>query len=49
MLNVTESAKQMLKEALVANTSDPEAGLRLVANESGQFTLVLGQERKVTR
>lgn len=49
MLNVTESAKHMLKEALVANTSDREAGLRLVANESGQFTLVLGQERKVTR
>lgn len=46
MLNVTESAKQMLKEALVANTNDPEAGLRLVPDESGQFTLVLGHKEK---
>ena len=46
MLNVTEGAKQMMKEALAAKTDDPELGLKLVANESGQFTLVLGQEKE---
>ena len=46
MLNVTESAKQMLKDLLVANTDKPEFGLRLVASESGQLTLVLGQEKE---
>ena len=46
MLNVTEGAKKVLKETLVTNTSDPRAGLRLVANEPGLFTLVLDQEKK---
>ena len=46
MLNVTEGAKQMLKEALVANTNDPETGLRLVVDQPGLFTMVLDQEKK---
>jgi Fe-S cluster assembly iron-binding protein IscA len=46
MLSVTEGAKQMLKEALAAKTDDPELGLKLVANESGQFTLVLAQGKE---
>ena len=46
MLNVTESAKQMLKEALAANTDDPEVILKLLTNESGQTALVLGQEKE---
>jgi len=46
MLNVAESAKQMLKEALAAKTDDPEVTLKLVTNESGRFTLVLGQEKE---
>lgn len=46
MLNVTEDAKQMLKESLVTNTDAPDFGLRLVHDKSGHLTLVLGQEKE---
>jgi len=38
---VTESAKQELKEKLLANTDDPEMCLRLQGEPSGQLGLVL--------
>ena len=41
MLKVTESAKQKLRETLLANTDDREAGLRLKMKSSGQLGLVL--------
>ena len=44
MLTVTESARQKLKEALVANTDDPDMSLRLVANLPGHFEFVMDKE-----
>ena len=45
MLTVTEDAKQILKEKLLANTDDPELILRLKGSESGrQLGLVLDRE-----
>ena len=45
MLTVTEDAKQILKEKLLANTDDPELILRLKGSESGrQLSLVLDRE-----
>jgi Fe-S cluster assembly iron-binding protein IscA len=44
MLTVTESAKQLLKETLLAHTDDPESGLRLVLEPPGRLGLVLGRE-----
>lgn len=41
MLTVTEAAKQRLKETLLANTDDQEAGLRLTMKPPGQLGLVL--------
>ena len=46
MLTVTESAKEQLKETLLANTDDPEIGLRLTLEPGGQFGLVLGREQE---
>jgi len=44
MLTVTEEAKQILKEKLLANTEDPELGLRLKEGTGGQLGLVLDRQ-----
>ena len=44
MLKVTQSAKQRLKETLLAATEDKEAGLRLTMKSPGQLGLVLDRE-----
>jgi Fe-S cluster assembly iron-binding protein IscA len=44
MLTVTEAAKQRLKETLLANTDDREAGLRLKMKSPGQLGLVLDRQ-----
>ena len=44
MLTVTEAAKQLLKETLLANTDDQEAGLRLTMKSPGQLGLVLDRQ-----
>ena len=44
MLTVTEEAKQILKEKLLANTDDPEMCLRLKGEPGGQLGLVLDKE-----
>lgn len=44
MLEVTESAKQLLKETLQAHTDDPETSIRLSMKEEGQFGMVLDGE-----
>ena len=44
MLTVTESAKQRLKELLLASTNDPDFGVRLVTKVPGQTGLVLDRE-----
>jgi len=41
---VTNGAKQLLLEALLANTDDPEVGLRLALGPGGQLALVLDKE-----
>jgi Fe-S cluster assembly iron-binding protein IscA len=44
VLTVTNEAKQLLLEALLANTDDPEIGLRLALGPGGQLALVLDKE-----
>ncbi len=44
MLTVTEGAKQLLKETLLAHSDDPEAGLRLSMKPPGQFGIELDWE-----
>jgi len=44
MLTVTEEAKQILKEKLLASTDDPELVLRLKGEPGGQLGLVLDRE-----
>lgn len=44
MLTVTEAAKDILMETLLANTDDQEAGLRLIMKPPGQLGLVLDRE-----
>jgi len=44
MLTVTESAKQLLMDTLLAQTDDPESSLRLVLEPSGRLGLVLDEE-----
>jgi len=46
MLIVTEGAKQLLKETLLALSDDPEAGLRLSVKAPGQLGLVLDSEEE---
>ena len=46
MIGVTERARQELKKMLVANTDEPEACLRLIANEQGQLGLAIDTERQ---
>ena len=44
MLTVTDSARQLLKETLTAKSDDPEVGLRLSMESTGQFGLVPDRE-----
>jgi Fe-S cluster assembly iron-binding protein IscA len=44
MLTVTESAKQLLKETLLAHSDDPEVGLRLSMKPPGQLGITLDSE-----
>jgi len=44
MLNVTDDAKQRLKEQLQTHTEDPDVGARLVVQANGQFGLVADRE-----
>ena len=44
MLTVTESAKQRLKELLLASTNDPDFGFRLVLKAPGELGLQLDRE-----
>ena len=44
MLTVTETAKQLLKETLLAHSDDPEAGLRLSMKPPGQLGIMLDSE-----
>ena len=44
MLTVTDNAKQLLKELLLAQAEDPDFGLRLVVEPSGKIGLVLDRE-----
>ena len=46
MLTVTEGAKQLLKETLLAHTDDPEIGLRLSLKAPGQLGIVLDREEE---
>lgn len=44
MLTVTDNAKQLLKETLLAHTDEAEFGLRLLVKPPGQFGLVLDRK-----
>ena len=44
MLTVTESARQHLKNMLLAHSEDPEIGLRLTVEPPRQFGMVLDRE-----
>ena len=44
MFTVTESAKQVLKDTLVAHTDDPENVLRLSVTPPGQLGIVVDKE-----
>lgn len=46
MVVVTDGAKQELKRMLAANTEEPEACLRLIANDQGQLGLAIDVERQ---
>ncbi|MBI2860535.1 MAG: hypothetical protein HYX91_03390 [Chloroflexi bacterium] len=44
MITVTDSAKEILKGILEEHTDDPEVGLRLSPEPSGQLGLTLSKE-----
>jgi len=44
MLTVTESAKQLLWEMLMANSNNPDAGVRLNIDSTGRLSLVLSKQ-----
>ena len=44
MLTVTESAKQRLKKTLLAGTDDPDLGIRLTVDASGEYGVALDRE-----
>ncbi len=46
MIEVTERARQELKEILTANVEEPEAALRLTISSPGQFGLSIDTERE---
>jgi Fe-S cluster assembly iron-binding protein IscA len=46
MVNVTERAKEKLKELLATETDDPSIGLRLEASTAGEFGVFPDRERE---
>jgi Fe-S cluster assembly iron-binding protein IscA len=44
MLTVTEGAKQHLKKVLAAGTDDPDLGIRLTVDASGEYGVALDRE-----
>ena len=44
MVTVTEAAKQELRKKLLAHTDEPDVGIRLQSDASGQLGLVPGRE-----
>jgi Fe-S cluster assembly iron-binding protein IscA len=44
MLTVTESAKKLLWEMLMANNTEPDTGVRLTIESNGRWSLVLDKE-----
>jgi len=44
MLEVTEGAKDLLRDIWLEETDDPEFGLRLTMEAAGQLALVLSKE-----
>ncbi len=44
MLTVTEDAKQHLKKALLGGTADPDLGIRLTVDSSGEYGMTLDRE-----
>jgi Fe-S cluster assembly iron-binding protein IscA len=44
MLTVTEGAKQHLKKVLLVSTNDPDLGIRLTVDASGEYGVVLDRE-----
>ena len=44
MLTATESAKQLLKEALIAHSDDPRVVLRLSFDSPGKFKIIPDRE-----
>jgi len=44
MLTVTEGAKQHLKKALLSGTDDPDLGIRLTVDASGEYGVALDRE-----
>ena len=46
MVTVTDNAKQLLRETLLARSDDPEAGLRLSIKPTGQLGIVLDREEE---
>ena len=44
MLTVTEGAKQYLKKVLLAGTDDPDLGIRLTLDVSGEYGVALDRE-----
>lgn len=44
MLTVTEGAKQHLKKVLLAGTDDPDLGIRLTVDASGEYGVALDRE-----
>jgi Fe-S cluster assembly iron-binding protein IscA len=44
MLTVTEGAKQHLKKTLLASTDDPDLGIRLTADASGEYGVAIDRE-----
>lgn len=46
MLDVTESARALLKGLLTANSDETEAGLRLTMNDAGEFGLAIDVEQE---
>ena len=46
MVGVTERARQELKDILTTNTDEPEACLRLTADDQGQLRLAIDVEKQ---
>ena len=48
MLTVTEGAKQHLKKVLLVSTNDPDLGIRLTVDVSGEYGVALTGRHLVT-